>query len=29
VIGAFVLIIAGVFAAIALILILGDRPAQP
>jgi hypothetical protein len=26
VIGAFVLIIAGVFAAIALILILGDRP---
>ena len=28
VIGAFVLIIAGVFAAIALILILGDRPSQ-
>ena len=28
VIGAFVLIIAGVFAAIALILLLGDRPAK-
>jgi hypothetical protein len=28
VIGAFVLIVAGVFAAIALILILGDRPSQ-
>ena len=28
VIGAFVLIIAGVFAAIALTLILGDRPSQ-
>ncbi len=28
VIGAFVLIIAGVFAAIALILILGERPSQ-
>ena len=28
VIGAFVLIIAGVFAAIALILILGDRPSR-
>ncbi len=28
VIGAFVLIIAAVFAAIALILILGDRPSQ-
>jgi uncharacterized membrane protein YbhN (UPF0104 family) len=28
VIGAFVLIIAGVFAVIALILILGDRPSQ-
>ena len=27
-IGAFVLIIAGVFAAIALILILGDRPSR-
>ena len=28
VIGAFVLIVAGVFAAIALILILGDRPTR-
>jgi uncharacterized membrane protein YbhN (UPF0104 family) len=28
VIGAFVLIVAGVFAAIALILILGDRPSR-
>jgi hypothetical protein len=28
VIGAFVLIVAGVFAAIALILILGDRPSK-
>ena len=28
VIGAFVLIIAGIFAAIALILILGDRPSK-
>ena len=29
VIGAFVLIIAGVFAAIALILLFGERPAKP
>jgi hypothetical protein len=28
VIGAFVLIVAGVFAAIALILLLGERPAK-
>jgi hypothetical protein len=28
VIGAFVLIVAGVFAAVALILILGDRPSR-
>jgi hypothetical protein len=28
VIGAFVLIIAGVFAAIALILLFGERPAK-